>query len=123
MVDMSNVKPVIQGQFEDDEWRAAAAKKAGARNRREAQIVRRGPRLHPYSDSSVYVDESVPETVRFFEDEDHYKAYTKKHEAKGPPTSPIPPTDSPQAQLDAKAAQAETDRANRLNVGTRAKGA
>ena len=121
MVDMSNVHPVIHGEFEDDEWRAAVSKKAPQRNRREAQIVRRGPRSHPYSDASVYVDNSVPNTVRYFQDEDHHKVYTKKHEAKGAPTAAAQPSPK-QADIDAAGNAQVAERMAQQTAG-RAKGA
>lgn len=122
-MDMSNVKPTIHGDFEDDEWRRAVAKKAADRSRREAQIVRRGPRDHPYSDATVHVDDSVPKVTRYFENEEHYKAYTKKHESKGPPATEALMPQGKQAEVDRAGAQTETDRANKAMVGSRPKGA
>lgn len=39
---------VVDGEWDDAEWRAAAAKGAAARTAEEQELYRRGPRKHPW---------------------------------------------------------------------------
>jgi hypothetical protein len=70
---------VIDGSFEDHEWRVAAAKKAPDRSKAEARIYQAGPRLHPYGSKAVKHSGSDG-TARWFPDPDGRDQWVRTHE-------------------------------------------
>jgi len=67
MADQPLPEFVVDGEYEDHEWRAAAAKKAPRRSRVETLIYEKGPRRHPYPiDKAHKVPGSDREPARWF---------------------------------------------------------
>jgi len=112
--DLSKIPPIVEGEFEDHDWRAAASKKPPDRKKADHRVVAVGPRLHPYSPQVVAVDEIeyVDEATgakstkrRFFRNEEHRSAWLGANE--GPKAKRVRAPESKAAtQVHAGAAEA-----------------
>lgn len=77
--------PVYDGDFFDEAWAAAAAKKAPDRTRSEAVLANKPPRRHPFPEASVHVEEVYlsdgTRKLRYFESKDSSKQWKSRHES------------------------------------------
>jgi hypothetical protein len=71
---------VVDGEYEDHEWREIAASPEGKRTTAQARRFKEGPRLHPYG-PNAYRDEADDGSVRWFADRDARNAYVNTNEA------------------------------------------
>jgi hypothetical protein len=70
---------VVDGEFEDTEWRDAAATIAPMRKKGERRVYDAGPRRHPYG-ASAYRDVKQDGTARWFESKQARDEYVNQNE-------------------------------------------
>jgi hypothetical protein len=93
---------VLDGTFEDHDWRNAASKPESARTKNEQRTFENGPRSHPYS-STAYLDKGENGEMRWFPNKEAAQVWKNQHEAKR--TSPKPeasPAEGNELQAEAE---------------------
>lgn len=79
---MANNLPefVLDGTFEDHEWRSAASKKSTQRSRTEQVAAEKGPREHPYPPSKAFKLEAGEHgPAKWFPNEQAANAWASSH--------------------------------------------
>lgn len=100
---------VLDGTYEDTEWRNAVAKKAEQRNKREAQLAREAPARHPYG-ANAYRDVDVQGTARWFPDKESADKYAEQH---GLRRKQVAPSEGPAEDVKAQEVGLEQERQTR----------
>jgi hypothetical protein len=104
---------VVEGEFEDHEWREIAATKEEERTPAQKRHLasQPHPRLHPYG-QNAYRDEAADGTVRWFADRDARDRYVNQNEAaaEGNRSSPSPTEAGPRQAAAQKKGLASEER-------------
>lgn len=96
---------VVDGEFEDHEWREAAATPEAKRTKAQARTVAAGPRSHPYG-PDAHLDTARDGTKRWFPDRRARATYVQTHE----PEEEAARTDRPGAAESVSEEQARATR-------------
>jgi len=90
---------VAEGEFEDHEWRTAASKRQGQRNRAEQLRYEKGPRKHPYSDKHAhYVEPGEHGPGKWFENKQRAEAWLAAHGGSAQQQAPAQRARTPASQ-------------------------
>lgn len=92
---------VLDGTFEDTEWRNAAAKPEGQRTKNEQRVFEAGPRSHPFSSTAV-MDVGDNGERRWFPSPTDAQTWKQQHEGKR--TAPKAETSAGEAGTEKQAA-------------------